>query len=317
MLKVRIPNVCKKEQMYALDILLDEFLGLVFSVETYEGNVIEITKNLEQDNSSKLTLGADFFHKAHDHWLKPMSMPSLPLKIWTPLEHWVRKKLIIQNIPILFGSPGLIKDEKNIHINLDIFGSAFFILSGYEELISDERDSHDRFPSIKSVAFKENFLNRPLLDEYLEILWICLNNLWPNLRRKKHKYKNLISCDVDEPYDCSVETILNLTRACFGDLIKRKSIKEFFKRINRYIFNKMGIYKFDRNYTFDKYMSICEKAGFKATFYFIPTSKEAQNGCYEVTDKKITNLLKKIDARGHEIGVHGSYQTYNYKKKND
>jgi len=72
----------------------------------------------------------------------------------------------------------------------------------------------------------------------------------------------------------------------------------------------MGIYKFDRNYTFDWYMDACEEQGIKATFYIIPTSIEPGNGCYELSDKKIIKLIQKIDERGHQIGVHGTYQTY-------
>lgn len=44
MLKIKIPKLCLNEQHYALDILLGEFLGLVFEVESYEGDVIEITR---------------------------------------------------------------------------------------------------------------------------------------------------------------------------------------------------------------------------------------------------------------------------------
>ncbi|MBE0494491.1 MAG: hypothetical protein IBX48_09155 [Thiomicrospira sp.] len=44
MLKTKIPNLCQSEQRYALDIMLGEFLGLVFEVETYAGDVIEITR---------------------------------------------------------------------------------------------------------------------------------------------------------------------------------------------------------------------------------------------------------------------------------
>jgi peptidoglycan/xylan/chitin deacetylase (PgdA/CDA1 family) len=132
---------------------------------------------------------------------------------------------------------------------------------------------------------------------------------------KTRNYQLFVSCDVDQPYDCTVENLKNLIRVGAGDVLKRKNIKEFAKRVRRYIFNKFKIYKYDENYTFDWYMDMCEKAGTKAAFYFIPTSIEKQNGCYELQDKKIQNLIKYIDSRGHEIGVHGSYQTYQDKDK--
>ena len=44
MLEIKIPNICQNEQLYVINILLKEFLGIDFKVEVYEGNNIEITK---------------------------------------------------------------------------------------------------------------------------------------------------------------------------------------------------------------------------------------------------------------------------------
>ena len=315
MLKIKIPSLCQNEQQYVLDILLGEFLGLAFEVESYHGDEIEITRPDCSASSSKLKLDASFFHKAHEAWLKPESMPVLPLTTWVPEQDGFNVNLSEPKVPVLYGQPGLIKNGDHLHLNLDIFGSAFFMLSRYEELVTKDRDNHDRFPAARSVACKASFLNRPIVNEYLEIFWQCLILLWPDLERKSLESQTFVSCDVDQPYDCTVETMPRMLRTCAADLLKRKSPQEMLKRINRYFFNKLGIYHFDRNYTFDWYMTVCEKAGIKAAFYFIPTSKEPQNGCYEVTDKKVIKLMQKIDARGHEIGVHGSYQTYRDKTK--
>jgi len=218
-------------------------------------------------------------------------------------------------MPVLFGSPGIVKNKNQLHLNLDIFGSAFFMLSRYEELISKKRDNHDRFPAKESISYKANFLDRPIIDEYTEILWACLTKLWPDLKRKLYKSEILLSCDVDRPFDCSVETLPKLLKTCAGDLIKRKSLTEMIKRINRFFFNKMGNYKYDKFYTFEFYLDLCDQIGLKTSFYFIPSSKEPNNCCYKITDKKIVNLMKKIDARGHEIGIHGSYQTFQDREK--
>lgn len=318
MFQIKIRNTFKNEQVYALDVLLSEFLGLNFEVETYDGDFIEITRSGNYGGSShsaKLTLDASFFYKANQNWLEHKFMPFLPLPTWTPGDDGIKANLVLPNIPILYGSPGLVNNNNHIHLNLDIFGSAFFMLSRYEEVITKDRDEHGRFPAYLSHAYKNNYLNRPIIDEYVEILWACLSQLWPDLKRKHYQSKTFITCDVDQPYDCTVETFSKLIKVCAGDLIKRRSLTEMLKRINCYLFNKLGIYKFDRNYTFDFYMDICEQAGLKAAFYFLPSSKEPTNGCYEIKDKKIINLIKKIDARGHEIGIHGSYQTYQDKEK--
>jgi peptidoglycan/xylan/chitin deacetylase (PgdA/CDA1 family) len=198
---------------------------------------------------------------------------------------------------------------------IDIFAASFFMLTRWEEYVNKNRDNHNRFPATESLAYNQGFLNTPIINEYLETLKSMLLQLDTNLKFKNHAFRCYVTCDVDQPFDCTTENLKNFIRASVGDILKRKSIKEFAKRIRRYIYNKFGSYKYDENYTFEWYINTCEKAGIQTTFYFIPSNIEAQNGCYELHDKKIQNLLKYIAYRGHEIGVHGSYQTYQDKEK--
>ena len=310
MLTIKIPDIRQNELRYTIDLLLGEFLGLKFRVKVHEADIIEITKKDDFNKFSTLTLDASFFHKAKNNWLNIKSMPTLPLEHWIPIDPELKVNLVKSSIPILYGCPKVLKKGNHIHLNFDIFGSIFFMLSRYEELITKDRDNHNRFPSWASISLKANFINRPIVDEYTEIFWFYVHQLWPDLERQHSNSEISLSCDVDQPFDCSVETLPKLLKVCLGDLIKRKSLSQMFNRLNRYFFNKMGNYKFDRNYTFNFYMDLCDQLGLKAAFYFIPSSIEPMNGCYNITDKKIINLIKKIDARGHEIGVHGSYQTF-------
>ena len=277
MIKITIPNNNIEERKYILDIMLDEFLGLKFKVIQNDDCKDWV---IELPNKEVLTIKDTFFNKFPNN-LEYLKLENIPKKI-----------------------------EK-----LDIFTASFFMLTRWEEYVNKTRDNHDRFPANASLAYKQGFLNRPVVNEYVEELKKMLLELDESLIFKDHTSKIFISCDVDQPFDCTVENMQNLIRVGAGDMLKRRSIKEFLKRVKRYIFNKFGNYKYDENYTFDWYMDVCEKAGLKATFYFIPTSIENQNGCYELQDKKIQSLLKHIDSRGHEIGVHGSYQTYQNKEK--
>lgn len=275
MINIRTKNNNIKEKQYIFDIIFNEFLGLDYS--------LEVTSNdyeIELDNKKTLIIKDTFFSKYP-----------------TSLEY-----LKLENIP------------KRIE-DLDIFAASFFMLTRWEEYVNKTRDKHDRFPAAESLAQKQGFLDRPIVNEYIETLKSKLFKLDSSLVFKKRTPKTYISCDVDQPFDCTVESFSKLLRVGVGDIVKRKSINEFSKRVRRYIFNKFENYKYDTHYNFDWYMDACEKAGIKASFYVIPTSKEAQNGCYELQDKKIQNLLKYINSRGHEIGVHGSYQTYQDKEK--
>ena len=198
MLIINIPDKCVSEQRYILDIMLTDFLGIKIDIAVYDEPYIKITS---KDNNVCLSLNADFFYQVHHAWLKTESMPQLPLQQWSPSNDSIAANLVEPNVPVLYGQPGLVKNAQHWHLNLDIFGSAFFMLSRYEELVTQDRDEHDRFPATASIAYKANFLDRPIVNEYLEILWTCLSELWPGLQRKKRTFRKFISCDVDHPFD--------------------------------------------------------------------------------------------------------------------
>ena len=69
--------------------------------------------------------------------------------------------------------------------------------------------------------------------------------------------------------------------------------------------------KADPCYTFDTLMALSENHGITSAFYFITDhSAGSIDGFYSVAQPEILHLLKQIHSRGHEIGLHASYNTY-------
>ena len=294
--------------------MLGDFLGLDYEVEVFNEKFIEISQTESIASQHKLTLDATFFIQADRGWLTLETMPSLPLSSWCPTEDCIDANLVEPLIPVLYGRPGLHCSLGNLHLNLDIFGSCFFMLSRYEELVNSVRDSHNRFPAEASVAFKENFLNRPLVNEYVEILWSCLIRISPQLSRKKRVFKKHISCDVDHPIDYVGYSLYRTVLRICARIIRDRKPKIAILDLANYFFRKFGSHRFDeyRNNIF-WIMSVNKQAGNKVAFYFIPiqtdSSKEDPN---DVRSKKISELLRYIVDSGHEVGMHPGYQTYNH-----
>lgn len=57
----------------------------------------------------------------------------------------------------------------------DILSSIFYMVTRYEEFIIKERDKHQRFKATTSVAYKEKFITRPVVDLWLQQLRVLLN----------------------------------------------------------------------------------------------------------------------------------------------
>lgn len=72
---------------------------------------------------------------------------------------------------------------------------------------------------------------------------------------------------------------------------------------------------------FDEVIRIENQYGVKSTFFFLdestkirpwsPKSFKLAAGRYKVTEKKVANIMRYLDQNGWEVGVHGSYYSYN------
>ena len=51
---------------------------------------------------------------------------------------------------------------------LDILAASFFMLTRWEEYVNRTRDNHNRFQATASLAYKQGFLDRPIVNEYIE-----------------------------------------------------------------------------------------------------------------------------------------------------
>ena len=97
-----------------------------------------------------------------------------------------------------------------VELGLDVFGTAFVLLSALEEAIIPRRDGHGRVPASATLAVRAGFAQRPLVDEYTEVLWWTFARLWPNLERAPRSFVVRPTHDVDWPYYSRGRTIETL-----------------------------------------------------------------------------------------------------------
>lgn len=312
MLKVFTPNYCKNEQRYIIKIILRDFLDLNFKFVDHDESNIKISR---PGDNAHLSLNAEFFQKAKQAWLEPPSMPVLPLENWRPQDDGIQATLIEKSIPVLYGQPGLVKSGKHWHLNIDIFGSMFFMLSRYEELVTADRDDHERFPAWASVAYKANFLDRPIVNEYLEVLWSCIHSIWPDLHRTEYKAKNFITCDVDFPFKPSLYDLKKMIFQAGRQVLIEYAPHKALITILKFVGNKIGFsYRDEFRENISWMMDLNEDAGNKITFYFITHKTSYLDSNEDFDALKIRKLFREIHQRGHDIGLHPGYNCYNNKE---
>ena len=307
MLIISHPDNCSPERTYIFDVLLTDFLGIEYVAKPSSATKVEITFN-----NRTLTLRDDFFQIAKGAWLKKESLPIQPLEKWDSSSIASYIKLMDKDVPVIFGKPLVKLGKKECHIGIDIFGSCFFMLARYEEVVKADRDNHDRFPSKASLAFQEGFLDRPIVNEYLEILWACIHHLWPNIPRKQRSFQMHVTADMDRPYGSSVQTPVRLLRQIGGDLLVRESPGQAVRSLISGFKIRTNDFSHDQKYSlFSWMMDVNEKANNTMVFYLMAgISSHKADGSYSLDEPVIRKLLKQISSRGHEIGLHPSYETY-------
>jgi len=120
-----------------------------------------------------------------------------------------------------------------------------------------------------------------------------------------------LSHDIDRPYK-SFQYIVH----CFKSLVKgdiRKGLYHLFS-----VFNKQNPY-----FNFDFLAELEKSFGVRSTYFFMnetgkarffsPRTWEIFIGRYSFDDPVIQNVIKTIDQSGCEIGLHGSYYSFNNK----
>ncbi len=298
-MKITIPNNNLSERQYILDVLFSEFLGIPIDV-VVDNTILDWT--IEFDNSI-LTFADKFFNK-HKEDLSYLKFENLPKKV-----SYVSNGFIVEeNIPVLYGNDKLEIKKNEIYCGIDIFASSFFMLTRWEEYVNPNRDNHNRFPAIESIALKNNFLDRPIVNEYIEMLWNMLVYLGYSKIRKERQFSFMTTHDVDIPKQ--YKSFGRVVRMIGGEILKRKNIKKAFL-----IFYDACLVTFkmkkDPFNTFDWLMDVSEEVGIKSYFFFMGHGITDYDNHYKSSDKFIKKLVRRIKQRGHNIGMHPTYDAYN------
>lgn len=215
-------------------------------------------------------------------------------------EKTIRKKkpgvTYKEGIPIIFRKQG------GTHFVFDIFSATFYFISRYEEYQPFDADNHGRFPAKESLAFKNIFLNQPVVDHWVIMFKNVLKQQNPELEIKIETFLAQPTIDIDSPWCYRHKGFLRNIGGIFRDLfylqfsiiILRLAILTHLKR--------------DPWYVFDWIKSTTQKNNLNPLL-FIHVGK---HGKY---DKSVSsgniyfrNFIRQI-SKVFQIGLHPSYNS--------
>ena len=188
-------------------------------------------------------------------------------------------------------------------IPFDLFAASFYLLSRYEEYTSSKIDIHGRFDPVESLAYRNHFLEIPIIDRWAYVLKeeLCLRYL--DLTFPLRRFRFISTFDIDFPYQYQRKGLLKSVGALVKDAM-RLNLKQVVERIIVHLSLKS-----------DPYMKAIHRIeGFHQEMnkeYFLFILRGARGKYGRSTSLPLTDYYQYLKTlKTVVLGLHPSYETY-------
>lgn len=267
---------------------------LVYVLDWLFNTVFETTYHLVHDEAELKYV--DFFiaYGCNAHQAS-VSIPNEGLL----MQEGVQKKEITtgfwQGIPTLFHKD----DEENYSLPFDMFSAIFFLLSRYEEYYPHTQDKHGRYPATASILYQNNWLQRPLIDEWIFAFHSILQSKFPFIKMNPYQYTPTYDIDIAWAYKNK-----SLKRNV-GNVLKdvlQGSLNTLAERINVWQDKKIDPYD-----CFDWLSTLHKTYNAVPIFFILAALKTTAYDKNNLPNQgKMRSLIKQLSVEGN-IGMHPSY----------
>jgi hypothetical protein len=194
-------------------------------------------------------------------------------------------------------------ENRQLVIYADILALTFILLSRWEETLLDSRDLHGRFPAASSIAYRQGFLDRPLLDEIGLTLQGWLQVLLPDWTPRTSRFTVSLSHDLDHLNPIPART---LWRETTGDLVTRRNLPMALDSLAQIL---TGRGRWRTHHAVRDLVHLSERYNFNSAFYVLIAQPSQYDEGYSLEDPAISMLIKELHHCGLEVGLHPGYDT--------
>ena len=128
------------------------------------------------------------------------------------------------------GHPVFFFNKDNPFFKFDIFAASFYLISRYEEYLLHLKDDFGRFDPSSSIAYKNRFLNKPIIDFWIERFKSKLLEFYPDFNFKKQSYKLITCLEVPCAFDFKGKGLVRTIGGVVRDFL-RLDIYRLYRRI--------------------------------------------------------------------------------------
>ncbi|WP_439153026.1 polysaccharide deacetylase family protein [Winogradskyella sp.] len=186
------------------------------------------------------------------------------------------------------------------HLPFDIFAASFYLLSRYEEYMPHVKDEYGRFIAKESLAYKNRFLNQPVVDIWAYKLREALQKKFPNFVFNSRSYTIKPVIDVPMAYYFRKKGLLRTIGGTLND-IGRFKLRQLYQR---YLV-LMG-FKRDPYDTFKWIITKQKQCQDKFMVLFLIGDYSTYDKNINTNKKEFVSLIKSV-ADYCDVGIKASY----------
>jgi hypothetical protein len=198
------------------------------------------------------------------------------------------------------------KDNPNfIFEQADILGKIFFLVSRYEEYAADKNDAtffdtHSRFKASASVSQKQDFLHKPIVNQWIIQIKNQLIEKYADLRITIQSFQFVPTYDIDQAWSVRHKGWLRNIGGFAKELLNGH-FKVAYRRISVLI-NLQN----DPEYTFDFLQQLDKKYALSPLYFWLLGDHSEHDKNIPWNNRAFQNLMRRI-AKSHKVGLHPSY----------
>ena len=173
-------------------------------------------------------------------------------------------------------------------IPFDIFAASFYLISRYEEYLPHLKDNYGRFSYQESIAYKNNFLDDPVVDLWAYKLKSALISVFPKIYFENRMYSTKTIIDVPSVYYYKNKGFLRTIGGVFTDLFKLKP-KNIYTRFMVILSLQKDPYD-----TFKWIINKQKKASDKFLFFFLVGKFSTYDKNISLIKQPFVNIIKFV-----------------------
>jgi|TARA_Y100000385_G_scaffold60802_1_gene59299 hypothetical protein len=189
---------------------------------------------------------------------------------------------------------------KDSILPFDIFSASFYLVSRYEEYLPHIKDHYERFTAKESLAFKNGFLHRPLINLWLKEFKKCLLSYFPTLEFPENKFTYQSTIDIDNAYYFLEKGFVRTAASFIRSAIQMDKVS-----INERKDVLLGHLP-DPYDTFEYQLALNEKYGVDVVYFVLLADYGLNDKNCSVHSRKFQLLIKHLSDHA-KIGIHPSF----------